>query len=223
MFWTLFLAHLIADYPLQTNWMAAAKRTWNGLILHVLEHLAVMLILTWGSWPQVLPALLILTGAHYAIDTLKNIVNHYRPRWMIAPYFIDQVLHLASLILTAHYLGAAVPGLALALAGPWQIYTAGLLLATHVWFITERILYFKELEYVREVNRRYWPRLLRRGALVAGLLIAWSTAAVQFASTTATPELLPRRASTAFRRRAFLLDLLVTAGGTAFILIAIQF
>ena len=108
-FATLLLAHLLADYPLQTNWMVQAKRTWPGLTLHVGIHLAVMLVLTAPSFAQSWPFLLMLAALHFAIDSLKNILACRRPHWVTGPYLFDQFLHLLAIGLLPRY-GARRPG-----------------------------------------------------------------------------------------------------------------
>ena len=82
MFWPLFLAHLLADYPLQSDWMVQAKKTWPGLATHVAVHLATVLIVLNGflrfEWHATLPAILAVAGT----DKQRGAICH---RYALAP------------------------------------------------------------------------------------------------------------------------------------------
>ncbi len=45
MFWNLFLAHLLGDYPLQPMWLVRSKSQIWGLVLHGSIHLLTLLLL----------------------------------------------------------------------------------------------------------------------------------------------------------------------------------
>ena len=76
MFWPLFLAHLLADYPLQTDSMVRAKKALPGLTMHVTIHLLTLVVILNGfirfEWSATLPAVLAVTVLHFGIDTWKN-------------------------------------------------------------------------------------------------------------------------------------------------------
>ncbi|MCP4229160.1 MAG: DUF3307 domain-containing protein [bacterium] len=92
-FWYIFLwlliAHLIADFPLQTNRVFAARYKYKyGGIIHVVIHFIIGLILLvpyLGSWKFCL-LYTIITVAHYFIDTIKK-----KNIWA---FFGDQLLHI---------------------------------------------------------------------------------------------------------------------------------
>ncbi|MCI0398497.1 MAG: DUF3307 domain-containing protein, partial [Chloroflexi bacterium] len=68
---TLLLAHLIADFPLQTNRIYALKiRSNAGIALHVGIHLAVTILLLKNALADWL-LLLILAVSHFTLDWLK--------------------------------------------------------------------------------------------------------------------------------------------------------
>ncbi|NKX46451.1 DUF3307 domain-containing protein [Roseicyclus persicicus] len=122
-FAALFLAHVLADYLLQTGWMVANKRRAAALGLHIGTVLAAMplVLLTLSPW------FLVLAGLHLAIDLLKTFVM--RPG--LASYVLDQLLHLASIVLVA----ALAPGLwadSPLAALPWA--PAAILIAAAVLF-----------------------------------------------------------------------------------------
>ena len=95
-FLALYLAHLIADFPLQTNRIYRLKTESNqGILLHVAIHLLVASILVedvLAHWP----VFLVLGTAHFFIDWAKI---HY-PTYRQTPGFIlDQFAHLLTIIL----------------------------------------------------------------------------------------------------------------------------
>ncbi len=97
---TLLLAHLFADFPLQTNRLAKLKRTsLRGVFIHVLIYMAVTALLLhqpFRYWPLVIG----LGAIHFLIDALKRVCNKVDE---IRCFIIDQCLHFAS-VLGATYL-----------------------------------------------------------------------------------------------------------------------
>lgn len=169
MFWTLALAHLIGDYPLQTDRLVLAKRHWRGLALHVAIHLTVMLLLTGRDSLVVWPQLLVLAALHFAIDSLKNFESTRWPRFVVLPYLLDQLLHIISIVLVASWIETRF---GIQRHHEWLIYAAAYLSATHVWFITERIVAHREAPYQAAVDAYRWSRIAARGlALTVYLLI----------------------------------------------------
>ncbi|MCU0903015.1 MAG: DUF3307 domain-containing protein [Tabrizicola sp.] len=88
----LLLAHVLADFVFQTNWMVQNKRRPEGLALHGLVVLATAVAIT-GT---VTVAFLWLTALHIAIDAWKA-----RARPGLGPFLLDQAGHLASLVALA--------------------------------------------------------------------------------------------------------------------------
>lgn len=89
-FAALFLAHVIADYLLQTNWLVENKRRPLAIGLHIAAVLVMMPILTLQiSWWFVVLAL-----AHLAIDLIKT----HLLGGSLAAYLADQLLHIASIL-----------------------------------------------------------------------------------------------------------------------------
>lgn len=116
----LLLAHALADFILQTTWMATHKRHPAALGLHALTVLATAALATGtaSAW------LLLLTAGHIAIDLAKS----FWPKRGILPFLVDQTAHLATLILAAPLIP---PGLyaAVPTAAPLMVLVAGLILA----------------------------------------------------------------------------------------------
>lgn len=95
---TLLIAHLFADFPLQTNTLARLKeKHWMGLFLHVLVHIVIMaLLLDQGGRYRFL--ILGVGAAHFAIDGIKLLYPHVKG---IGYFLLDQTLHVAILYLAA--------------------------------------------------------------------------------------------------------------------------
>ena len=96
---TLLLAHLFADFPLQTNGLAKLKReSLTGVFLHVLIYVTItacFLSYPFRYWGLVLG----LGAAHFGIDALK-----IRYKQTFEPYYFvfDQCLHLLSIIVATY-------------------------------------------------------------------------------------------------------------------------
>ena len=123
----LILAHALADFVLQNDWIVANKRRPEGLALHGLIVLVCAILctgtLSWG--------LVWLAALHLAIDAWKA-----RARRGLAPFLIDQAAHLASLAALAIWQPdlwsrgiwsdlPALPAVALILAGAILATRAG--------------------------------------------------------------------------------------------------
>lgn len=172
MFWQLLLAHFLADYPLQPRWMLAAKQRLWGLLLHTSIHFLTALLLVGDARWRLLPPLLSLALVHFFIDLTKYRLAVRRPRWVTLPYFIDQLAHLLTLLAAARWIGAALGPGAEPAAQPWMIYTLGYLAATHVWFVTERMLTWSDKPYQHILEASLWPRMLARAAMLTALLVS---------------------------------------------------
>lgn len=90
----LLLAHLIADFPLQADWVYRWRIcSAAGLALHAAIHVMVTALIlkdVLGYWP-----ILVLVGLlHFAVDWLK-------PYWRgsaLARFLLDQAIHIIALI-----------------------------------------------------------------------------------------------------------------------------
>ncbi len=163
----LFLAHFVADYPLQTTWMVQAKRTWPGLALHVAVHWVTLLVVAWPHTVALSPYLLVLAICHFAIDAFKNLLAWRKPQWMVGPYLFDQLLHWITIVAVAAWMATDVPLTQLPPARPWEVYALAFLLATYVWFISERIVAYRDASYVRLLNQTLWSRMAMRALFLS--------------------------------------------------------
>lgn len=167
MFWQFLLAHFIADYPLQTNWMVEAKRTILGLMLHVGIHLVVLLIVAGSALPELWLHVLCLAAIHFGIDFGKNKFSEYQPTMKISGYFLDQLFHLFSIIGIAGIVNLENSPL---LPNNTAIMGVGYLLVGYVWYVTERIISHDNQAYRTVVNQHVWSRLVARSGLLTALL-----------------------------------------------------
>jgi Protein of unknown function (DUF3307) len=176
MTWHLFLAHFLADYPLQPGWMAHNKRRPHVMLGHVSVHFLVMLLLAGESRGQVWPFLLALTLAHLMTDISKETVHWLRPKWVIGPYVIDQMIHYGTILLTGAWIERAVGPVRLPFSPQAAILLTAYLVGTYVWFISERIFVYADPSYREEVQALLWPRMVTRAAMLTGMLwiLQWS-------------------------------------------------
>jgi Protein of unknown function (DUF3307) len=84
----LLLAHVLADFVFQTNWMVRNKRAPQGLAAHGAVVLGTAIAAT-GTMD---PGLLWLVALHLGIDAIKA-----RAKPGLAPFLIDQAAHLATI------------------------------------------------------------------------------------------------------------------------------
>lgn len=99
-FTALYLAHLIADFPLQTNRIYRLKTESNrGVLLHVAIHILVASILiedAFANWY----VLLVLGVAHFLIDWTKLQYSGHR---QTPGFLLDQFAHLMTIVLIAFW------------------------------------------------------------------------------------------------------------------------
>ncbi|GKY87587.1 DUF3307 domain-containing protein [Sinisalibacter aestuarii] len=102
-FTALLLAHVLADFVLQTNWIAANKHRPGVFALHILIVFAAAALALGQRQPEALGWLAALAVVHGLIDLAKR----FAAATGFAGFVTDQVAHLASLA----GLAALMPGL----------------------------------------------------------------------------------------------------------------
>ncbi len=166
-FWGLLTAHLIADFPLQTNTIYALKqRGWYGTLAHTLVHVGVTALLLKSPaayWP-------LLTGlgiSHFLVDSLK--ARWHTHRQSLA-FLGDQLLHGAVLLTAA----TLAPDLSFIVPARWMRVFA-------LYALTPMLIMWVALLHadwraasLRMWSVRRWMRLSQVSGwpLVAGLLLA---------------------------------------------------
>lgn len=97
-FAALLLAHALADFVLQTRWVAASKANPLAMLIHTGTVLMAAVLVT-GS---VHPIHIGLAAVHMAIDLGKLLAARALPkRHALVLFLTDQALHLASLMVIA--------------------------------------------------------------------------------------------------------------------------
>ena len=129
----LLLGHLIADFPLQTNWIYQLKsQSWLGVLLHTTIHLVVTAALI-QPIQRALPLLCVLGLLHFITDYTKVRVQgrHQSPGFLI-----DQGAHLLVIFWLAnqwqHSLGAV---LSTSLLWPLLLYASFLGILVFGWVL----------------------------------------------------------------------------------------
>jgi len=216
MFWHLLLAHFLADYPLQPNWMANNKRRPPVLFLHVSTHLVVMLFVVGTSRRALWPFLLLLVSIHCMIDFGKVTLNARKPDWVILPYLIDQALHVTSIAAVVYWAGQSAVSLELPFSPQLAVFATAYLLVTYVWYISERVVTYAAPDYRQELVAQAWPRMFARAFFLSSFLwLIGPRLAIQ--ENPAMLVTIPYVASR-YGRRAIAIDFLVAVGGLFFVL-----
>lgn len=107
-FLRLYLAHMIADFPLQNDFIFRLKTTHKhiGALPHIIIHIIVMVIVMLPfiySW-RMIGCILFISLIHYISDTKKvdtNIVlkQSNTPYSQLMYFAIDQIIHLITIFL----------------------------------------------------------------------------------------------------------------------------
>ncbi|MEK6588683.1 MAG: DUF3307 domain-containing protein [Chloroflexota bacterium] len=218
MFWQLLLAHFLADFPLQPMWLVRSKQFFWGLAVHGAVHFLTLLLVVGDLRGTIWLQLLILTLIHSTIDVTKYRLGSRRREWVTTPYFIDQTAHILSLLLATAWIGSRVPEPPLAIAPIVAIVGSAYLVATHVWFVTEKTLAHAEAGYRTEVESSLWPRMLARALFLSGLLFLLIGRASSTGALAAT-VLLPYYKDS-YWRRALVTDILVAILSAIFVRLA---
>jgi hypothetical protein len=206
MFWRLLLAHYLGDYPLQPDWLNARKGRLWALGLHASIHGLTSLVLLGVGRTEVWLPVAVLAGIHFGMDWFRTRMTPFWADRKSLAYVIDQILHVLVIAFIAIWAGHRVGSDTPFAVERWPIYATGLLLATYVCFISERIFAARDACYLALVNQQLWPRMLVRGSVFILLLIIGSLF---------KPEMgifalgLPYR-SRDFGRRTLLIDLSVS-------------
>jgi len=95
-FLLLFLSHLIADFPLQTDFIFKARYKYKyGGVYHILVHTVcnIFFLTPFLTYYQTWIAIAGISLLHYFIDRIK--------KTNIITFFLDQILHIGILIVVA--------------------------------------------------------------------------------------------------------------------------
>ncbi len=216
MFWNLFLAHLLGDYPLQPMWLVRSKSQMWGLVLHASIHLLTLLLLVGSFRNEIWPQVLALTFFHFGVDVVKYRLTEARPEWVTSSYFVDQTIHVLSILVVAAWIDSVVPEAGPSFNTALLITISGYILIAHVWFVTEKTFSHADLGYNREVQLMLWPRMIARASFLTVLL---AVGTIGFGIAAALQ--LPYYRDT-YWRRALTTDLVVAGVGAVLIGLAVS-
>lgn len=217
MFWFLVFSHLVADYPLQPEWIARKKSSVGVLGIHGSVHLVVMLALAGEARLLLWPYLVILALAHFWIDLGKITLFRYRPNWTIRPYFIDQSLHFTTIGLTAYAVELVVAPLISPSTTNFYLFASGYLLVTYVWYISERVLAYSNEPYRQEVIQQAWTRMISRALMMT--VFIWSYQQIYFNVALVNLAFMLPYVYSKYSLRAFLIDIMAAMSVTTIILL----
>lgn len=103
----LLLAHLLADFTLQSSKLIQWKRrTWVGIFVHVLIFygLSLLFLFPYLNSLQNWGILTALAGSHFILDQSKITLQKYTRKFQQEFFIIDQVIHFLLLLLAANSL-----------------------------------------------------------------------------------------------------------------------
>lgn len=110
-FWSLLLAHVIADFPLQTDgiYRIKTKYAW-GVLPHVLicSMMNILALLPYLNNVNAWFAVLGLGAVHIILDRTKIRVTERIARDNFFQFFLDQLLHVISIWIIAVWLSQAI-------------------------------------------------------------------------------------------------------------------
>ncbi len=143
LFWRLILAHLLADFTLQTNKIAEVKsKNIFGVMVHTLIFFMLSLFLYNNFLENNWIYIVVIALSHFFIDTMRIVViKKYRKKDSVLFFIVDQILHISIIFLVWKFF--------LVLSAPlmrerWVIVLALYIIATH--FTTIFIYYLKNFD-----------------------------------------------------------------------------
>lgn len=166
-----FLAHFLADYPLQSTRLVQFKtQHFFGVMIHGLIHLLVMLIVLYPILyeTRVWVAIGMVYLTHNLIDQIKVKVDKKEPEHHRFFYFLDQYLHWSVLIVAACYVDQVEPHLPEAWLNFYTnksifLYFLALVLSTYFYDVSR---YFLTAKLGVEPYVRNYKKMALRGVLV---------------------------------------------------------
>ena len=197
-------------------WLVRSKSQMWGLALHGSIHLMTLLLLVGSFRSEIWPQILALAIFHFFVDVVKYRTTEGRPEWTVSSYFIDQLVHILSIIVVAAWINTIVPEAGADFDTALMIYVSGYILVTHVWFVTEKTISRSESDYNQEVQLTLWPRMISRATFLTVLLAVGA-----FGIGIAAAVQLPYSRDTLWRR-ALVTDLVVVVVGAVFISLAVS-
>lgn len=143
-------SHMLADYTLQTNWLAVRKaKTWNGLFIHGFVVFLFTSLLIPRDIGVVWPIIVAISIVHTIQDTAKVRLTPYLKVHPVYSYFADQFLHLLLIFLVQPlFVGQiTIPSLQESL---FMAVGAGFIAVTRAYDVSWWANYFPMLPYMKQ-------------------------------------------------------------------------
>lgn len=175
----LIFAHLLADYVLQTNWLATRKEafkagdihTWNGLLLHGAVVWIMSMAVLIQNLGQLWPYIAVLAVAHTFQDALKVWFNSKQKGSPLLPYLLDQALHLAAIFLLQQIVVAHLDIVTNSAATTLIMFGASVVAVTRFWEVSWWANWPAIYEYMD--RWRVWGYVERVVILIMSTLGLW--------------------------------------------------
>jgi len=167
----LLLTHFLADYPFQSGALLRLKfRTYWGVLLHCLIHLASMVALLFPLLhnSRVWVGIAVIFFTHNLIDQIKVTLDKKYPRYHLAFYAGDQIAHWLVVGGVTLAVGPVLPqgwGADLYQNTLLFVYLLALVISTYFYDVTR---YFLNLpKRGKKPYRRDYPRMLKNALIVS--------------------------------------------------------
>jgi hypothetical protein len=217
MIWNLLLAHFLGDFLLQTDWIARRKEEFSVLLLHVAILFSLMILLAGNNRIILWPYLLLIALIHLIQDRIKINLTNKNNRQTVLYFFLDQIIHVATIIGVLFFI-ELIHGPLDSPGKPTLVILALVaVFLTQFWFITERIIYAEDIDYVKYINQTKYSRMITRIAFTGLLSVVsfWILPAIGLFGFAPYPQ-------SSHRNRAVLIDLLVSVGGFLAIILILR-
>lgn len=175
-FWRLVLAHLLADFTLQFDFVNRLKRrSFWGMLIHCLTHLVMSVALTWNylgdTWFSAGPfgvngweALLTMFVLHFAVDEFRIYTMRSWYRDNTVSFLMDQFVHLYVLFLISP---VDIGGQGLLMGEKWAAVVSMFVLVTH---FTTVLIYFLE----KDLFGKPFPGFDEKYFLIFERVVIWA-------------------------------------------------
>ena len=173
LFYRLLLAHIIADFPLQTSQIFKIKmNTQWGVILHTLIVLifSIFFVFPYLEDPKVIIVLLVIFLSHTVIDKLKMEYSKKTKNKSIRILLLDQFLHIAIIALltfnfTENYLLSS-PFNSAFLNYLIDIYNSDIFIVSLIGYIASVFFIPILLMHIREEGMPSNPKKLKKQKII---------------------------------------------------------
>lgn len=163
-----FLAHLVADFLLQPNWLVRWKEKYVfGVIVHAAIQALIMIIFLLPFRPEVFVMILIIALLHGGIDQAKIVATQKKHVSFQKALALDQLAHLLVLIAAVFIMRPAIH--------PWWASEAGIGVRMLLFFFSFAFA-LAHLFKLKKIPLKNARARAVRFLLVSGIFVAYFTA-----------------------------------------------